>query len=183
MANVPFSSSSTHLLVSLVILQGLVIMPYCAVAINILYSGDSLSAGQLLVHENYVFTIQRDCNLVLYDAGSAVWASGTNGGGTNCRLTMQGDGNLVVYDGNNKAVWASNTRRSQGNYVLIMQRDRNVVIYGGAVWATGTNRVGTPGVDVITKNVTQPSTAAAVDVVGTSAAEPINRKIVMVTEN
>ncbi|KAL5697712.1 hypothetical protein ACHQM5_028829 [Ranunculus cassubicifolius] len=56
---------------------------------------------------------------------------------------MQTDGNLVVYDYNNRAMWASNTNRAIASYYLSLQCDGNLVIYtpgGTAIWATGTNR-------------------------------------------
>jgi hypothetical protein len=51
--------------------------------------------------------MQRDGNLVLYNYGRAVWASGSNGH-TNATLIVQDDGNTVIYDGQ-KAVWHTNT--------------------------------------------------------------------------
>jgi hypothetical protein len=60
-------------------------------------------------------------------------------------VTLQTDGNLVVYTSANMAVWASSTEEQCGgsgyNCVLDVQNDGNVVIYrtnGSAVWATGT---------------------------------------------
>ena len=55
---------------------------------------------------------------------------------------MQSDGNLVLYDGSNKALWSSNTN-SKGvkPFRLVMQKDRNLVIYDGynkPIWATRT---------------------------------------------
>ncbi|KAH7653305.1 alpha-D-mannose-specific plant lectins domain-containing protein [Dioscorea alata] len=118
----------------------LVVSPLCCMAKDILYSGESLNTGDYLTYENYKFIMQADCNLVLYENGKALWASGTNGRGTNCYLILQSDGNLVIYNIKDNAVWASNTNKGQGNYVLILQKDRNVVIYGGALWATNTNK-------------------------------------------
>ncbi|XP_039140857.1 mannose-specific lectin-like [Dioscorea cayenensis subsp. rotundata] len=132
----------------------LVASPLCCMADFILYSGESLLSGQALYYASYTFIMQSDCNLVEYDNGKAIWASGTNGRGTNCRVTMQSDGNLVIYDNNNKAVWASNTNVGQGHYVLILQKDRNVVIYGGALWATNTNKIGASGVMFIESKAT-----------------------------
>ncbi|KAJ8511442.1 hypothetical protein OPV22_001876 [Ensete ventricosum] len=120
------------------VLLGLLLLPPPCAADNILYSGESLNSGQSLRYGSYNFIMQSDCNLVLYDNNRAVWASGTNGRGSNCVCRMQTDGNLVVYTGST-AVWASNTDRGRGNYVCILQRDHNVVVYGGALWATGTN--------------------------------------------
>ncbi|XP_072994326.1 mannose-specific lectin-like [Typha latifolia] len=125
-------------------------------ASNVLFSGNTLTAGESLTQGSYTFIIQNDCNLVLYDSGKAVWASGTSGQGAGCRLDMQSDGNLVIYNRNNNPVWASNTNIGQGSYYLVLQSDRNAVIYAtkGAIWATGTNIRGTADVVIISKNST-----------------------------
>ena len=55
------------------------------------------------------------------------------------RLTMQTDGNLVLYDENGTPRWASNTV-GRGAF-MVFQSDGNLVVYnssGGAVWASGT---------------------------------------------
>jgi len=57
------------------------------------------------------------------------------------QLRMQYDGNLVLYDYNNKTMWSSRTN-GKGGVVLRMQYDGNLVIYTAdnkPVWATGTN--------------------------------------------
>ncbi|KAF3788531.1 hypothetical protein EJ110_NYTH07912 [Nymphaea thermarum] len=102
-----------------------------ATAVDVLFS-------QFIENGPYKFIMQYDCNLVLYINGNrALWASGTNGKGTDCRATLQRDANLVVYTGS-KALWASGTARGQSSYVLIVQFDGNVVIYGPSIWATNT---------------------------------------------
>lgn len=56
-------------------------------------------------------------------------------------LSMQGDGNLVLYGPGHAARWSSRTNGIPGAY-LVMQTDGNLVIYapgGGAKFATGTN--------------------------------------------
>ncbi|CAA6669410.1 unnamed protein product [Spirodela intermedia] len=63
------------------------------VADSILYSDSSLYTGQSLNYGSYYLTMQSDCNLVLYDAGRALWATNTDGRGSNCRAAMQKDGN------------------------------------------------------------------------------------------
>ncbi|MEV6381856.1 hypothetical protein AB0M31_20860 [Streptomyces sp. NPDC051773] len=59
----------------------------------------------------------------------------------NARLSMQSDGNLVLYDvRNNTARWASNTRGS-GATRMLFQPDDNLVLYTAgeaARWATNT---------------------------------------------
>ncbi|KAG6476875.1 hypothetical protein ZIOFF_066123 [Zingiber officinale] len=148
---------------------------------NVLYGGDTMNAGQSLTQGGYTFIMQTDCNLVLYDSGRAVWASGTDGRGRNCVLRMQTDGNLVIYDGNNRAVWASNTSGPRGNFVLILQRDRNVVIYGCPRWATNTNTANSEGVLIVKSGLND--TSFTPEVVAPAADEPTNRKIAMVTNN
>ncbi|KAF6152280.1 hypothetical protein GIB67_005934 [Kingdonia uniflora] len=65
------------------------------------------------------------------------WNSATNGKGTNCKATLQTNGNLVILSGT-LVVWTSNTATGSNNYRLIMQSDGNAVIYGAAMWATNT---------------------------------------------
>ncbi|PBC71061.1 VCBS repeat protein [Streptomyces sp. TLI_235] len=57
------------------------------------------------------------------------------------RLTMQADGNLVVYSKANKALWASNTGGTPGA-TAIMQTDGNLVVRrpdGSTAWQSGTS--------------------------------------------
>jgi hypothetical protein len=77
-------------------------------------------------------------------------------------LTMQGDGNLVEYDGSN-AAWASNT--SGTGYFAVMQGDGNLVVYDASAdpeWASNTS--GNPGAELVlsdTGTLTVDSTAGA----------------------
>ncbi|KAI0499027.1 hypothetical protein KFK09_019927 [Dendrobium nobile] len=148
MASSPSSPTILLLLLSATALFSLLTTP--ASAANRLNAGQSLGPGQSLAQGPYLFIMQPDCNLVLYDNIRAVWATGTNGRAFGCVLKMQTDGNLVIYSGS-RVIWASNTSRQIGNYYLLLQRDRNVVIYdsaNNAIWATGTN-VGNTAVVVI----------------------------------
>jgi hypothetical protein len=102
-----------------------------------------LSTGESITSANgqFVFFQQHDGNLVLYKHGhGAKWASHTRG--TNCRLLMQNDGNLVEYC-NEGVRWASHTSRfnGQGPFRFLVQNDGNLVIYannGHAIWASNT---------------------------------------------
>jgi hypothetical protein len=91
--------------------------------------------------------MQTDGNLVLYHNcnGSyhAVWGSGTRPTGD--YASMQGDGNLVVYDDFGQGIWSTRTNGND-NAWLAIQGDGNLVVYqapplfpGTALWASNTN--------------------------------------------
>ncbi|HJP72978.1 MAG TPA: beta-galactosidase [Pseudonocardiaceae bacterium] len=86
---------------------------------------------------------------------SANQSIGSNGSLPSCdgrfALNMQGDGNLVLYEGG-AALWATNTVNS-GATEAIMQGDGNFVLYtssGGAVWSSNTPN--NPGASVTLQN-------------------------------
>ena len=107
-------------------------------------------------------TVQNDGNVVLYGSSGAVWATGTvnsvlqpgdeltagqelYSNSEQFRLIMQGDGNLVLYDGAGRALWATATE-GQGGVRAVMQGDGNFVVYtaaGAPVWNSVTE--GKPG--------------------------------------
>lgn len=100
--------------------------------------------------------IQDDGNVVIYSP-RAIWATHTvehlmeagdalhpgwsiYSPSEDYKVVMQGDGNLVLYDGAGKALWASGTSGHPGAYA-VMQTDGNLVVYppsGHALWASGT---------------------------------------------
>jgi hypothetical protein len=117
-----------------------ILAPTCSAADSFLLSGHSLSAGESLEVGNYKLTMQSDCNLVLYNAGSPVWSTDTENKGSDCRLDMQDDGNLVIYADYGHVVWSSNTYKvSVYKYILVLQPNGEIVIYGPNIWATATN--------------------------------------------
>jgi hypothetical protein len=104
-------------------------------------AGYGLGVGQGIYScdGRFLFVLQGDGHLVLYQGGTAIWASGT-AGQPSYGLYMQGDGNLVLYTGLPRAIWVSGTAGHNGAN-LYVQSDGNVVIYNAAgvpVWATGT---------------------------------------------
>jgi hypothetical protein len=61
-------------------------------------------------------------------------------------LTMQTDGNLVLYNNHSRALWATNTIGHSNSYLTNQPSDGNLVVYnssGEAVWSAGTG--GNPG--------------------------------------
>jgi hypothetical protein len=114
----------------------------------IVYADDMLNPGEMLrVEEHlasrnhrYRLVLQKDGNLVLYDARRhPLWSSNTDGQHVE-KCVMQRDGNLVLYHRNGQPVWASNTVGRPGSY-LLLQNDGNLVIYQPqAVWASNTTQ-------------------------------------------
>jgi hypothetical protein len=109
--------------------------------------GDDMQPGEVLnpdqsitsANGRYRFIYQGDGNLVLYDGGTPLWASGTNGRPVGVCI-MQGDGNLVIYARGGQPIWSSDTWQHPGSR-LVVQDDGNVVIYrpdGTPVWSTNT---------------------------------------------
>jgi len=126
--------------------------------------------------------VQNDRNVVVYDGrNQASWATntfqpdaldtlhmdGTLHQGEQLRsangayyLTMQTDGNLVAYNGNNfisqAAFWSSQTNgRGTGPYRLTMQEDGNLVVYDGRnqpTWASNTFQKGSRGHRLVVQN-------------------------------
>ncbi|KQY60472.1 hypothetical protein ASD11_13585 [Aeromicrobium sp. Root495] len=107
-------------------------------------TGRHLTVGQRIVSRNgdYFAVMQADGNLVKYTrSGTAQWSSNTSGSGAD-RVEMQGDGNLVAYEGNS-ARWSSKT--SGSNARLVMQDDGNLVVYSGSTALWDASRNGAPG--------------------------------------
>jgi hypothetical protein len=124
----------------------LIAILFVHISSNILTQDNSIYTNGSLQSDDGVFTlyVQADGNVVIYGCKgiAATWGSGTNNSTAQRRLTMQSDGNLVLYE-NSSAKWASGTNgKGKGPYNLNMQTDGNLVIYGstGAIW--GSNTVG-----------------------------------------
>ncbi|MGW2402673.1 hypothetical protein ACWCYY_39635 [Kitasatospora sp. NPDC001664] len=114
-----------------------------AVSGAVLEPGQGLTSGQALVNLTYgpsVLTMQTDGNLVLANAGRALWSSRT-WGNSGARFTLQPDGNAVVYAADGRALWSTGTWGHQGAY-LVLRGDGNLVLYdadGVQIWASGTH--------------------------------------------
>jgi hypothetical protein len=112
--------------------------------------------------------LESNGNLVLLDAaGETLWSANSDTGGQCANLTVQDDGNLVVYD-SAKAVWASNTVNTVldpgdelfagqrifapgEQYELYMLSDGDLDVIGASsskpLWVTGTYNI--PGLHAI----------------------------------
>jgi hypothetical protein len=145
-ANLPAASLAAWRVVSGAAPSGTAAPSNCGdsapVACGTLTANHALATGQSLASCNgdYTLDMQGDGNLVLYQGGTALWASNTSGSAAD-EAIMQGDGNLVLYTSAGSPVWASGTAGNDGAS-LVVQNDGNVVVYsasGAALWATGTN--------------------------------------------
>jgi len=111
---------------------------------SVMRPGDRLRPGEAIRSDDGRFTLsyQGDGNLVLYQQGTPLWASGTNGRAPGS-VVMQHDGNFVMYDANDLPIWASGSSLGYPGAWLTVQSDGNVVIYsaqGVPLWATNTVR-------------------------------------------
>jgi len=95
----------------------------------ILPFGGVLQSGQSLVSPNmaYMARMQTDGNFVVSDAFGWYFQTGTEGN-KGAHLSLQADGNLVVYSAEGVALWSSQTEGS-GTRSLAMQPDSNLVGY------------------------------------------------------
>jgi hypothetical protein len=103
--------------------------------------GETLNPNQALRSPGggYQLAMQADGNLVLSNSGGALWATMTNDSASE-HVTMQSDGNLVVYTGSGAARWNSHTDGFPGSHLGI-QDDGNLVIVsagGTPVWSSYT---------------------------------------------
>jgi hypothetical protein len=105
-----------------------------------LTANHELTVNQALTSCNgdYELIMQGDGNLVLYQNGTALWASGTAGSAAG-EAVMQTDGNFVLYTSSGSPVWSSGTAGNTGAS-LVVRNSGDAVIYsasGSVLWSTG----------------------------------------------
>ncbi|KAG0473456.1 hypothetical protein HPP92_015313 [Vanilla planifolia] len=105
---------------------------------NALESGTPLTVGDNLMAGKYNFSLQHDCNLVLYHDQSPRWSSGTDGKGKGCELVLHDNGELIIFSDKDDVLWRTDTGGANGKYSLVLKENGDVVVYGSAVWSTGT---------------------------------------------
>jgi hypothetical protein len=91
----------------------------------------------------YELHFTHDGNLEILGPGkNLLWESGTRGRGAGI-LSMQRDGDLVIYDAaRRRSIWSTGTNGHPGAF-LALQDDGNVVIYAKPripIWSSGTSR-------------------------------------------
>jgi hypothetical protein len=124
-------------------------------AANTMTGGTKLTPGSRLLSPDLhgAFEQQNDGNTVLYIDGKPLWSTSTYGYKIR-DLSMQADGNLVLYGKDNVPDWSSGTAGNPGAY-LVFQTDGNMVIYGSggqALWSSGTS--GRPdGLNYVTHSI------------------------------
>lgn len=103
-----------------------------------------LTPGQALSSTGglYTLTLQTDGNFVLYRGLTPLWATWTQGKPV-ATAVMQNDGDLVLYDNQQRPLWNSGSQGHPGA-LLTVQDDGNVVVYLGStpLWWTRTNSIG-----------------------------------------
>lgn len=96
-----------------------------------LFPGGRLRAGQSIysVNESYRATMGSDGNFVLAAGSTTLWSSRTGGAAIGGYVTMQTDGDLVIYTSGGHRVWSSGTAGTGSGNMLVMQDDANLVMY------------------------------------------------------
>ncbi|KAH9998553.1 bulb-type lectin domain-containing protein [Xylariaceae sp. FL0662B] len=112
---------------------------------NTLGNGEWLLAGQSLFSEDgsTELKMQKDGKIAVYWGGSCQFQNTAEQRYDIKGLHMQEDGNLVMYDNNDKPVWHSDTAGSIGDSTVVcaVQNDGNVVLYKGTpIWASQTQK-------------------------------------------
>ncbi|GAC1473861.1 MAG: hypothetical protein PVSMB7_28310 [Chloroflexota bacterium] len=97
-----------------------------------LVSGQGLTMGQSITSPNGNFsaTVQRDGNLVVSSPTGPIWSSLT-WTYPGAHLSMQSDGNLVLYGKDHSAIWNTRTYGQPGAYLTI-GNDGNLVLYSSS---------------------------------------------------
>jgi hypothetical protein len=111
------SSNSNSILLMDNLLYNMSNSPKTSKIISILTTNEKLKAGSSKTGQSVSLSMQTDGNLVLYSSGTALWATNTSYTEINVSestvnqsyLELQSNGNLTVYNNQNKASWTTNT--------------------------------------------------------------------------
>jgi len=91
------------------------------------------SLWDILVSENeiYTLTVERDCNLILYEHSTPIWRRAqteSNRGSNSCRLSLQRDGSLTSDSYSYRAIITPDRRSQKGKPSLIIKNDGTLTI-------------------------------------------------------
>ena len=105
------------------------------------YLCSSNNSSYLYLQSDGILCVTKSLDSSVDMSSRAKWRSHTNQKGTGpFRLTMQSDGNLVIYDATNSPVWASGSNNSnKGSYRLKLNDDGSLRIFkpdGTNIWTT-----------------------------------------------
>lgn len=121
-------------------------------------SKDTLNAGETLKSGRKLYSLDGNAHLDLQDTdgnlvlrsnqGKRLWSAKTSGHAGD-RLTLQTDGNLVLYDGS-KAIWSSNTHSGATKAVVTDECKLELQNSAGAtLWSVGTSCAGSSDTETI----------------------------------
>ncbi|RWR91678.1 mannose-specific lectin 3-like protein [Cinnamomum micranthum f. kanehirae] len=99
---------------------------------NVLYSGGAMFPGDVLQYNISELKLEESCNLVMPH-----WQ--TNTLASFCNLTLNSDGELVLYDvPSGEPLWSSNKTGSLDRYVLVY-KFMHMWVFGPSTWSTNTS--------------------------------------------
>lgn len=100
--------------------------------------------------KNYFAVVESNGDFSIYVSShfckeNRIWSTNTHGHGhLPHQLGIQNDGNVVLYDSQNKPVWSTNTSgKNKGNTTLFLDDDGNLVLFDShlnQLWESGTAR-------------------------------------------
>ena len=112
---------------------------------------DVLFSGESIISPNgkYRLRFQGDGNLVLSDREKVYWSSKTEKQGAT-KLILQSDGNLVIYNENNRPLWSSQTRNSLADRLVLTDSGELKLKAGDeTVWSRNSDLESDPGKKLI----------------------------------
>lgn len=124
------SSSNFAVILILSVLFFLVNNPLKCKAGNVLYNVGAMYPVEFLQHNTTQLILTEQCDLVM-----PYWQTHTSA--AFCNLTLENNGELVLYGALGQRLWASNVSGSSGEYVLV-QNFMQLAVYGPSKWATNT---------------------------------------------
>jgi len=103
------------------------------------WEGHPLWASNTAKHPGAFLAMAADGDLVVYQGDRPIWSSGTDHGGNGrYYLSLQDNGNAIIYSAPRKAIWATNTAVGVGRTELVAGTELRV----GRGWSRRTATTG-----------------------------------------